>query len=92
MLQSPAVPLSSRYHGLLLQTGRTVSLTTLSTPQTPVEQSVSLTPQMVALATLLISHAAMLRLRPVDGVREERERGADPANTMEVYVQTLKLG
>jgi len=49
-----------------------------------VEQSVSLTPQMVALATLLISHAVMLRLRSVDGVREERERGAALWNSMQV--------
>ena len=89
MLQSLAHQLSCRYHGLLLQTGRTVSLTTLSTSQTPVEQSVSLTPQMVALATLLISHAVMLRLRSVDGVREERERGAQPMNSMQVCVCTL---
>jgi len=89
MLQSLAHQLSCRYHGLLLQTGRTVSLTTLSTPQTPVEQSVPLTPQMVVVTTLLISHAVMLRLRSVDGVREERERGATPKKFTQVCVQAL---
>ena len=39
---------------------------------------------MVALATLLISHAVMLRLRSVDGVREERERGATPKKFTQV--------
>ena len=39
---------------------------------------------MVVLATLLICHAMMLRLRSVDGVWEERERGATPKTFTQV--------